>query len=64
MILVTGATGMFGGNVTEQLAARGVPVRAMTSNPERVEQLKRPGGRSGRGGYGSSRNAGRDAGGC
>jgi uncharacterized protein YbjT (DUF2867 family) len=43
MILVTGATGMFGGNVTDQLAARSVPVRAMTSNPERVEQLKRPG---------------------
>ncbi len=43
MILVTGATGMFGGNVTNQLVTRGVPVRAMTSNPERAEQLKRPG---------------------
>ncbi len=43
MILVTGATGMFGGGVTEQLAQRGVGVRAMTSNPGRVEQLKRPG---------------------
>jgi NAD(P)H dehydrogenase (quinone) len=43
MILVTGATGMFGGGITRQLAARGVPVRAMTSNPARVEDLKRPG---------------------
>jgi NAD(P)H dehydrogenase (quinone) len=43
MILVTGATGMFGGGITRQLAARGVPVRAMTSNPSRVEQLRRPG---------------------
>jgi NAD(P)H dehydrogenase (quinone) len=42
MILVTGATGMFGGGVTEQLAERGVPVRAMTSNPSNAEQLKRP----------------------
>src|SRR5437588_12899569 len=43
MILVTGATGMFGGGITRELAERGVPVRAMTSNPERAEQLKRPG---------------------
>jgi uncharacterized protein YbjT (DUF2867 family) len=43
MILVTGATGMFGGGVTEQLFQRGMPVRAMTSNPGRAEQLKRPG---------------------
>jgi uncharacterized protein YbjT (DUF2867 family) len=43
MILVTGATGMFGGGVTDQLAERGAPVRAMTSNPGRADQLKRPG---------------------
>ena len=43
MILVTGATGMFGGAVAAQLAARGALVRAMTSNPSRVEQLRRPG---------------------
>ena len=43
MILVTGATGMFGGSVTAELIERGVALRAMTSNPERAEQLKRPG---------------------
>jgi uncharacterized protein YbjT (DUF2867 family) len=43
MILVTGATGMFGGGVAAQLAAGGAPVRAMTSSPSRVEQLRRPG---------------------
>ena len=43
MILVTGATGMFGGSVKDQLAQRGVPLRAMTSSPARAEQLKRPG---------------------
>jgi len=43
MILVTGATGMFGGGVTDQLVQRGVPVRAMTSNPGRAKQLRRPG---------------------
>ena len=43
MILVTGATGMFGGGVTRQLAERGVPVRAMTSNSLGADRLKRPG---------------------
>ena len=43
MILVTGATGMFGGGVTRQLAERGVPVRAMTSSPSHAEKLKLPG---------------------
>jgi uncharacterized protein YbjT (DUF2867 family) len=43
MILVTGATGMFGGGVTAQLAERGVPVRAMAHSPERAQQLERPG---------------------
>ena len=42
MILVTGATGMFGGGVADALAQRGVRLRAMTSNPARAEQLKRP----------------------
>ncbi len=43
MILVTGATGMFGGGVCGQLAERGAPLRAMTSNPGRAEQLMRHG---------------------
>lgn len=43
MILATGATGMFGGGVTNELAVRGVALRAMTSNAGRAEQLKRPG---------------------
>jgi NAD(P)H dehydrogenase (quinone) len=43
MILVTGATGMFGSGMTRELAARGVRVRAMTSNPDRAEHLQRPG---------------------
>jgi uncharacterized protein YbjT (DUF2867 family) len=43
MILVTGATGMFGGGITAQLAERGAPVRAMARNPERAKQLERPG---------------------
>ena len=43
MILVTGATGMFGGGVTAELAARGASVRAMTSDPAKVDQLARPG---------------------
>jgi uncharacterized protein YbjT (DUF2867 family) len=33
---------MFGGGVTRELAGRGVPVRAMTSNPSRAAELKRP----------------------
>jgi NAD(P)H dehydrogenase (quinone) len=43
MILVTGASGMFGGRVTDQLAERDVPVRAMTSNPANADKLARPG---------------------
>ena len=43
MILVTGATGMFGGGITRELAQRGVSVRAMTSNPAHAEELKGPG---------------------
>jgi hypothetical protein len=33
MILITGATGTIGSQVVRLLAARGVPVRAMTRNP-------------------------------
>jgi len=43
MILVTGATGMFGSRITDELVERGVPVRAMTSSPQRAGQLERPG---------------------
>lgn len=43
MILVTGATGMFGGRITRELAARGVPVRAMTSNDAHAATLVGPG---------------------
>jgi uncharacterized protein YbjT (DUF2867 family) len=43
MILVTGATGMFGGGVTAHLAERRAPVRAMARSPERAKQLERPG---------------------
>jgi uncharacterized protein YbjT (DUF2867 family) len=43
MILVTGATGMFGSGITAELAERGVPVRAMTSNPANAQTLARPG---------------------
>jgi uncharacterized protein YbjT (DUF2867 family) len=43
MILVTGATGMFGGRIADQLTAHDVPIRAMTSSPEGAERLKRPG---------------------
>jgi uncharacterized protein YbjT (DUF2867 family) len=40
---VTGATGMFGGGVTAQLAKRGVPVRAMTQSAYRAENMKSAG---------------------
>ncbi|WP_062981146.1 NAD(P)H-binding protein [Nocardia anaemiae] len=36
MIVITGATGTIGSEVVRQLAARGVPVRAVTRNPQRV----------------------------
>jgi uncharacterized protein YbjT (DUF2867 family) len=38
-ILVTGATGTVGRHVTEQLARRGVPVRALTRNPGRARTI-------------------------
>ncbi len=43
MILVTGATGMFGGGVTAHLAERGAPVQAMAHSAERAKALERPG---------------------
>src|SRR3954451_4964003 len=43
MIFVTGATGMFGGGVTANLAEMGVTVRAMSRDAEGAEALKRPG---------------------
>jgi uncharacterized protein YbjT (DUF2867 family) len=43
LILITGATGMFGGGVTDRLVELGASVRAMTSNAEHVQQMKRPG---------------------
>ncbi|GAA1278195.1 NAD(P)H-binding protein [Saccharothrix xinjiangensis] len=36
-ILVTGATGTIGGAVVRQLAKRGVPVKALTRNPDRAD---------------------------
>ncbi|MFI6369005.1 SDR family oxidoreductase [Nocardia sp. NPDC050630] len=36
MIVITGATGTIGSEIVRQLAARGVPVRAVTRNPQRV----------------------------
>jgi len=39
MILVTGATGMFGGRVLEALLARGVRVRALTHSPDKAQRL-------------------------
>ena len=43
MILVTGATGMFGGRITAELVGRGASVRAMTSSSAHADELKRPG---------------------
>src|SRR5207245_5594308 len=43
LILATGATGMFGSGITDHLVERGVQVRAMTSDPDRAQQLNRPG---------------------
>lgn len=39
MILVTGATGMFGSGVVRELAARGARVRALTHSPAKVAAL-------------------------
>lgn len=43
MILITGATGMFGSGITDRLIELGAPVRAMTSNADHAQRMKRPG---------------------
>ena len=40
MILITGVTGHTGGEVSRQLAAAGVPFRALIRNPDKAEALK------------------------
>ncbi len=40
MILITGATGHSGSEVSRQLAAAGVPFRALIRNPDKAEALK------------------------
>lgn len=42
-VLVTGATGYIGGGLIEELLARGIRVRAMSRNPNRLAGLKRHG---------------------
>ena len=42
MILVTGATGLVGGAVVRQLAAQGVPLRALVRSPEKAAALAGP----------------------
>ena len=42
MILVTGATGLVGGAVVHQLAAQGVPVRALVRSAEKGAALAGP----------------------
>src|ERR1700687_5314707 len=39
MILVTGATGLNGGELVRRLSARGVPVRALVRNPAKAAAL-------------------------
>lgn len=39
MILVTGATGLTGGEIVRRLSAMGVPVRALARSPERAQPL-------------------------
>ncbi len=43
MILITGATGMFGSGITDRLVELGAPVRAMTSSSDHAQGMKRPG---------------------
>ncbi len=42
MILVTGATGLVGGAVVHQLAAQGVPLRALVRSPQKAAALAGP----------------------
>src|SRR3954468_12443295 len=39
MILITGATGLTGGEVVRRLSGKGVPVRALVRNPAKAEPL-------------------------
>lgn len=39
MILLTGSTGKTGGEVARQMAAAGVPFRALVRNPEKSQAL-------------------------
>jgi NAD(P)H dehydrogenase (quinone) len=43
MVLVLGATGMFGSRVLSETAARGAPVRALVHSPARAPELERTG---------------------
>jgi uncharacterized protein YbjT (DUF2867 family) len=43
MILVAGATGMFGGGVVRDLLRRGAPVRALVRNPDKASGLREAG---------------------
>ena len=38
-ILITGATGLFGGEVAHQLVARGIPIRILVREPARAPLL-------------------------
>ena len=40
MIAVFGASGQTGGEVTRQLAAKGVPTRALVHNPDKARLLE------------------------
>jgi uncharacterized protein YbjT (DUF2867 family) len=43
LILITGATGMFGSCIADRLVERGAPVRAMTSTADHAQRMTRPG---------------------
>ncbi len=43
MVLILGATGMFGGRVLRETATRGAPVRALVHSPARAPELRRAG---------------------
>jgi uncharacterized protein YbjT (DUF2867 family) len=43
LILITGATGMFGSGIADRLVELGAGVRAMTSNAEHARRMQRPG---------------------
>jgi NAD(P)H dehydrogenase (quinone) len=43
LILITGATGMFGSGIADRLTELGAPVRAMTSSADHAQRMKRPG---------------------